>query len=102
MLPRSLVANALTPLLAGPLPEQTGAPFAHVRYDSRQVEPGDLFVALPGERTDGHNFLGDAIGRGAAGLIVRPEQVPDGVLNTAESIAVYPVADALTAFQAIA
>src|SRR5687767_1027820 len=38
--------------------------------DSRIVEPGELFVALPGERTDGHRFLGDAVAAGAAGLLV--------------------------------
>ncbi|HJX41586.1 MAG TPA: Mur ligase domain-containing protein, partial [Anaerolineales bacterium] len=33
--------------------------------DSRQVNPGSLFVALPGERHDGHEFVADAFQRGA-------------------------------------
>jgi UDP-N-acetylmuramoyl-L-alanyl-D-glutamate--2,6-diaminopimelate ligase len=36
-----------------------------VAVDSRQVQPGDLFVAQPGERTDGIHFIPEARGRGA-------------------------------------
>lgn len=38
--------------------------------DSRLVRPGVAFFALPGERTDGHRFLADAIDAGAAALVV--------------------------------
>ena len=40
--------------------------------DSRRVEPGNAFFALPGERTDGQRFLGEAVarGRGGAGAVV--------------------------------
>lgn len=41
-----------------------------VTFDSREVEPGFLFIALTGESTDGHKFLDQAIERGAAGLLV--------------------------------
>src|SRR5258708_29879880 len=34
-------------------------------YDSRQVQPGGLFLAVPGEHTDGRRFLADAAQRGA-------------------------------------
>ncbi|HNM37061.1 MAG TPA: Mur ligase domain-containing protein, partial [Anaerolineales bacterium] len=34
--------------------------------DSRQVIPGSLFVAIPGEKTDGHDYLTDAFKRGAS------------------------------------
>ncbi|HET9339492.1 MAG TPA: Mur ligase domain-containing protein, partial [Casimicrobiaceae bacterium] len=44
--------------------------FARVTTDSRSVEPGDLFVALAGERHDGHAFVSSAFGRGAAAAIV--------------------------------
>ncbi len=39
-----------------------------IAYDSRRVKPGDLFVALRGEKTDGALFVEDAIARGAAAL----------------------------------
>jgi UDP-N-acetylmuramoyl-tripeptide--D-alanyl-D-alanine ligase len=41
-----------------------------VTFDSREVEPGHLFIALKGEATDGHRFLGNAIAAGAAGALV--------------------------------
>jgi UDP-N-acetylmuramoyl-tripeptide--D-alanyl-D-alanine ligase len=41
-----------------------------VTFDSREVGPGDLFVALKGEATDGHRFLDGAFDRGAAGALV--------------------------------
>jgi UDP-N-acetylmuramoyl-tripeptide--D-alanyl-D-alanine ligase len=41
-----------------------------VAFDSREVGGGDLFIALTGESTDGHKFLGDAFALGAAGALV--------------------------------
>jgi UDP-N-acetylmuramoyl-tripeptide--D-alanyl-D-alanine ligase len=41
-----------------------------VAFDSREVEPGHLFIALKGETTDGHLFLDRAFAAGAAGAIV--------------------------------
>jgi UDP-N-acetylmuramoyl-tripeptide--D-alanyl-D-alanine ligase len=41
-----------------------------VAFDSREVGPGDLFIALMGEATDGHRFLDKAFAAGAAGAIV--------------------------------
>ena len=44
-----------------------------VAFDSREVEPGHLFVAMKGEATDGHRFLDRAFSAGAAGAIVSEE-----------------------------
>jgi UDP-N-acetylmuramoyl-tripeptide--D-alanyl-D-alanine ligase len=41
-----------------------------VTFDSREVRPGDLFIALKGDATDGHRFLDKAFENGAAGAIV--------------------------------
>lgn len=40
-----------------------------VEFDSRRVQPGGLFVALPGERVDGHDFAAAAMAAGAAGVL---------------------------------
>jgi len=50
-----------------------GGSFARVITDSRQARPGDLFVALLGERFDGHDFMGQAEERGVSGVLVHRE-----------------------------
>jgi len=40
--------------------------------DSRAVQPGFLFAALPGERADGRDFIADALARGAAAVLAPP------------------------------
>lgn len=41
-----------------------------IAYDSRRVKPGYLFVALKGSVLDGHDFIDDAVSRGARGIVV--------------------------------
>jgi UDP-N-acetylmuramoyl-L-alanyl-D-glutamate--2,6-diaminopimelate ligase len=49
-----------------------------VTYDSRTVEPGDVFVAIKGLTYDGHRFISDAIHRGARAVVMEEDQsVPD-------------------------
>jgi UDP-N-acetylmuramoyl-tripeptide--D-alanyl-D-alanine ligase len=53
------------------------AEFSEVLIDSRAVHAGDLFLALPGERVDGHDFVAAAARAGAAGAVVsRPVDAP--------------------------
>jgi UDP-N-acetylmuramoyl-tripeptide--D-alanyl-D-alanine ligase len=48
-----------------------------VEFDSRKVGAGGLFLALPGEHVDGHDYVADALGRGAvAALVTRPVAMP--------------------------
>src|SRR5258705_12670506 len=44
-------------------------------HDTRQLIPGELFVAVRGERSDGHDYLLDAVRRGAAGLLVEGRHI---------------------------
>ncbi|MFQ5612399.1 MAG: UDP-N-acetylmuramoyl-tripeptide--D-alanyl-D-alanine ligase [Anaerolineae bacterium] len=68
-------------------------PISGVVVDSRQVQPGALFVALPGERTDGHAFVADAFRRGAiAAIIDRDLDVGCHILDTTVAAA-SPAAD---------
>ncbi len=61
----------------------TGDPSVVVRglgTDTRAMQPGALFVALAGERFDGHHHLDAAVARGASAVLVRRgAAVPDGV-----------------------
>ncbi len=57
--------------------------------DSRQVIPGTMFVALPGERTDGHNYVGEAFKNGASLALIQKdlaEQFPTFDLRSPRSL----------------
>ncbi|MGE5319741.1 MAG: UDP-N-acetylmuramoyl-tripeptide--D-alanyl-D-alanine ligase [Hyphomicrobiaceae bacterium] len=61
-----------------------GVPFAgedaevlRVATDSRTIQPGDLFIALRGEKFDGGNFAAQALRQGAAGVVLDRGQAPD-------------------------
>ncbi|GJM72269.1 hypothetical protein HMSSN036_44850 [Paenibacillus macerans] len=41
-----------------------------IAIDSRKVQPGDLFICLPGHTVDGHDFAPQAADKGAAALVV--------------------------------
>ncbi len=68
-----------------------------IEIDSRAVKPGTLFVALPGSRTDGHNYVPEAVANGAAAVVVQamPGNLP------ADATAVR-VADSRRALSALA
>jgi UDP-N-acetylmuramoyl-L-alanyl-D-glutamate--2,6-diaminopimelate ligase len=64
-----LVANLAVAEVRGPLDIEIQG----VAYDSRRVVAGGLFACLPGTRTDGHRYLRDALARGAAAVVIRPD-----------------------------
>ena len=70
----------LQELLAGvAVQSRTAAPeleIGDVRYDSRAVEKGDLFVAIRGYATDGHRYIEKALAQGAAAIVC--EEAPAG------------------------
>jgi UDP-N-acetylmuramoyl-tripeptide--D-alanyl-D-alanine ligase len=72
-------------------------PFAGVAIDSRQVKPGDLFLALPGEHHNGHDFITEAIARGARGIVAQrpPAELPP-------EVSFFQVANSLSALQRLA
>ena len=64
------------------------------QFDSRQINSGDIFLALKGESADGHEFISDAMSRGASLSIVnRPVSSPhilvDNVLHALAKLATY-------------
>lgn len=94
----AFVTAALGPRLRHPVaPEVVHTAFDRAIIDSREARAGDLFVALPGERVDGHDFAVGAVAAGASGLLVtRPIE---GVDQT--STAVFVVDDTLEALQQV-
>ncbi|MFP5070303.1 UDP-N-acetylmuramoyl-tripeptide--D-alanyl-D-alanine ligase [Pseudonocardia nantongensis] len=53
--------------------DDAARPVTTVEFDSRTVGPGGLFLALPGERADGHDFASRAVTRGAVGVLAGRE-----------------------------
>jgi UDP-N-acetylmuramoyl-tripeptide--D-alanyl-D-alanine ligase len=95
----ALDADDLVRLTGGRLLARSDRPIRGGAVDSREVRPGVLFVALPGERTDGHAYLADAVRAGAAAVLVtRPPADPAALGD----ITIVRVADGLTALGAVA
>jgi UDP-N-acetylmuramoyl-tripeptide--D-alanyl-D-alanine ligase len=91
--PASAVRAALD---LAPLPEAEPEIYAGISTDSRSLAPGALFVALEGERFDGHDHLAAAAAAGATGAVVRKSTPAVGRL------ALYRVDDTLRAFGRLA
>lgn len=67
-----------------------------ISTDTRQLQPADCFVALPGEKVDGHVYLADALAKGAGAMVVSDRRAERGIPAPAE-VAVIEVADTLRA-----
>ncbi len=61
-------------IVGGSLVGNAEASIVSVAADSRQVEEGSLFAALPGERADGHDFIAQALATGASCVLARSER----------------------------
>lgn len=80
--------------------KQLETSFRSVATDTRKIESGALFVALCGERFDGHDFVSEAAAAGAAGVIVSRAYAEDAL--AALHLTVMRVEDTLAAYQALA
>jgi len=63
-----------------------------VRDDSRRVQPGDLFVAIPGTKQDGRKFIDDALAKGAAAIVTESEGDVGGDLTSRAVLILVPSA----------
>lgn len=97
MMACSIALNQLVALLAGSplhLPELAPTVATGINTDSRSIQVGQVFLALRGDRFDGHEFVAQAIQQGAVAAIVdRP---------CSEALPTIEVADTLKAYQTIA
>lgn len=84
--PRSTLQELANEIRGARIEGDPGTVVRDIRHDSREVEPGDAFVARRGQRQHGEAFVADALKRGAAALIaVQPvEGVPTLVVPDPE------------------
>lgn len=92
--PRDVVDGAL----GAPLSAVTATTFLGVCTDSRAVEPGCLFIALSGDRFDGHAFVEAAVAQGAAAAVV----ARSSAVASRTDLPLYVVDDTLSALQVLA
>ena len=79
-------------------------PFSRVIVDSRQAVGGELFIALPGERCDGHEYVVAAMVAGARGAMVRASKIDEcrASLGRFASAPLFAVPDTLAGLQQLA
>ncbi|MFN2636209.1 MAG: UDP-N-acetylmuramoyl-tripeptide--D-alanyl-D-alanine ligase [Gemmatimonadaceae bacterium] len=90
------IAHALDECGIGFLPRGT-SPVTSITTDTRKIGKGDAFVALKGDRFDGHDYLREAVRDGAAALVVSRAPALDEL-----GVPVYEVRDTLVALGALA
>ena len=73
-----------------------------ISIDSRRIRPGDVFLAIRGNRLDGHDFIAEAVRRGAAGVIVSDTAAAPVTGANGIAPATIVVADTTRALQSIA
>ncbi len=101
----SLTAGDLVAATRGTLLARSDRPIRGGAVDSRQVERGNIFVALAGEHVDGHEFVADAIAAGAAAILVaRPldARAAAAIADQSRGVTVVRVEDPLAALGAVA
>ena len=89
------VASALSSLATTNPPAAMMA-FRRVWTDTRTIEPDDLFVALIGEKFDAHDFLREAVAKGATGVVVSRASAAKGL-----GVPAFQVSDTLVALGAL-
>ncbi len=97
----ALVGAEIARLTGGVVVRHSDRPIRGAAVDSRRVRPGELFIALPGERTDGHDHLAAAVAAGASAVLVsRPGPLPAAL--EAADVSVIRVGRPIPALQALA
>src|SRR6185503_17083825 len=97
MIDAATVAQAISARLEG-----GNAWFDGVSIDSRVVRPGELFVAIKGERFDGHEFVAQAFSRGAAAAIVAADHAAGLAASAAGGRSLLAVDDPLQSLASLA
>ena len=90
---REFIINSLKKLIL----EETGKEkvFSGIKINSKEIKKGNIFLALKGEKEDGHSYINEAIKNGATGII------SEKALNE-EQLSIFYVQDSILALQEIA
>lgn len=106
--PLALTVAEIASATHGRVLRSSRRPVSGAAVDSRLLEPGGLFVALPGESTDGHRFLDAAVAAGAAALLVGEGREAEAGISAvaaaaaAADVAIVAVPDTLLGLHAVA
>ena len=73
-------------------------PYSEVVTDSRKISKNCLFVALPGDRFDGHHFIAEAVAQGAGGVICKADY---SLSSSTERTLFFRVKDTVDAYRAL-
>lgn len=95
----AFVAQALGLSLPEKDPSTQLIPWTRITTDSRKIVPGCLFIALLGEKFDGHQFIAAAIQQGARGIVCQKDFL---TLSIPSGIFLFPVENTVQAYRAIA
>ena len=99
------------PLTAGDVTAATGGrlirgnarqPIEGISIDSRTIGPGDFFIAIRGERFDGHAFIGDVLSRDALGFLAESAIAESSAAQADRAVVAIGVDDTTVALQQIA
>ena len=90
---REFIINALKKMIL----KETGKDkiFSGIKINSKEIKKGNIFVALKGEKEDGHSYINEAIKNGATGIISEKELTED-------QLSIFYVKDSILALQEIA
>jgi UDP-N-acetylmuramoyl-L-alanyl-D-glutamate--2,6-diaminopimelate ligase len=94
MLLKTLTAAIVPRQIVGPLDREVES----IAYDSRRVQKNSLFVALRGEKSDGHQFIDQAIDRGASAIVIEREEKHARVTSVVVENTRHALADLATTF----
>lgn len=94
--------DAMTGTLINETMQRRARAIVGVSTDSRMIKPDEVFVALKGDRFDGHEFVSDALAAGAAGAIVAETWYRAHARELPPDATVIAVPDTLQALQALA
>ncbi|MEO0185943.1 MAG: Mur ligase domain-containing protein, partial [candidate division WOR-3 bacterium] len=76
-----LLLNEVAKVMNGRICKSDRELIRGISIDTRNIRPGELFFALKGENTDGHNYTHDAVNKGAIGLVVQhSKQEPNEII----------------------